>query len=174
MSALDDVRHALTNAYGEDEAIDGLTVDDLINALRVDTKLDAEAYPGQLAMLIFLFRALRSTVRENDSLPEVRRLLWLHAHDDAAARQKAKEKSSPTGADATPAFFQPGHTYTEPDGSTDWKFRCDSVTTHPGSGERTALGWRHFRGEWEPCAYDEGDWEIHQIADSIDTRGDSK
>ena len=66
-----------------------------------------------------------------------------------------------TGRGTTaPDFFQPGRTYA--DQGTDWKFRCDAVTTRPDDGERTALGWRHFRGEWEPYAYDEGDWDIHQ------------
>ncbi|MFI2426560.1 hypothetical protein ACH5A7_21100 [Streptomyces sp. NPDC018955] len=58
-------------------------------------------------------------------------------------------------------FFQPGHTYTHVDDGTDWKFRVDTVTTHPEDGERTALGWRHFRGTWEPYAYGEDDYEIH-------------
>jgi len=71
-------------------------------------------------------------------------------------------------ANTEPDFFQPGHTYTERDGSTDWKFRCDAITTHPEDGGRTALGWRHFRGEWSEYAYGEDDWEIHRIADSLD------
>lgn len=71
-------------------------------------------------------------------------------------------------------FFEPGRTYTEPDGSTDWQFRCDTVTTHPATGQRTALGWRHFRGEWETCAYDEDEWEIHQIADAFSVEGEGQ
>jgi len=66
-------------------------------------------------------------------------------------------------------FFQPGRTYTEPGDTTDWRFRCDAITTHPEDGGRTALGWRHFRGEWSECAYGEDDFEIHQIADAIGT-----
>ena len=66
-----------------------------------------------------------------------------------------------------PDFFEPGRTYTEPDGSTDWAFRVDTITTHPEDGERTALGWRHFRGEWTECAYGEDDFDIHLIADAI-------
>jgi len=72
---------------------------------------------------------------------------------------------------AAPDFFQVGRTYTEPDGSTDWAFRCDTITTHPADGERTALGWRHFRGEWSECAYGEDDFQIHLIADAITTSG---
>lgn len=84
----------------------------------------------------------------------------------------AREKTTTTAATATP-FFQVGHTYTEPDDTTDWRFRCDSITTHPNDGERTALGWRHFHGEWEPYAYGEDDFEIHQIADHIGTTGEA-
>ncbi|CAL9501604.1 hypothetical protein [Streptomyces sp. enrichment culture] len=63
---------------------------------------------------------------------------------------------------AAPDFFQPGHTYADPDPERDWAFRVDTVTVHPETGKRTALGWRHFRGTWEAIAYDEDDYEIHQ------------
>ena len=129
-----------------------------------------EAYTGELAMLRGLVRTLRAVVRPDDAdVAEVRRLLWQHASDDAAACNEAEGQSSRMPADATPDFFQPGHTYAEPGDTTDWRFRCDSITTHPGHGERTALGWRHFRGEWEPCAYGEDDFEIHQVADDLST-----
>ncbi|WP_432053658.1 hypothetical protein [Streptomyces sp. bgisy022] len=59
-------------------------------------------------------------------------------------------------------FYEPGHTYTNPEHDTDWKFRVDTVTTHPDNGERTALGWRHSRGEWEPYAYGEDDYDVHR------------
>jgi hypothetical protein len=87
------------------------------------------------------------------------------------ARDFPAEKQADT--EATPDFFQVGHTYTDPDGSTDWRFLCDAITTHPQDGERTALGWRHFRGQWSECAYGEDDWEIHQIADAIATTEES-
>ncbi|MFJ2568143.1 hypothetical protein ACIO02_35360 [Streptomyces sp. NPDC087568] len=86
--------------------------------------------------------------------------------EEPSARTEGKS-SQP--ADATPDFFQPGQTYAEPGDTTDWRFRCDSITTHPEDGERTALGWRHFRGEWEPYAYGEDDFEIHQVADDLST-----
>lgn len=57
-------------------------------------------------------------------------------------------------------FFEPGHTYAAP--GLDWKFRVDTITTHPEDGERTALGWRYFDGAWEPYAYGEDDWQVHQ------------
>lgn len=78
------------------------------------------------------------------------------------------QEATAAAATATPGFFQPGHTYTEISNITDWRFRCGSITTHPEDGERTAIGWRHFRGEWEPYAYGEDDWEIHRIVDHID------
>ncbi|MFD0052982.1 hypothetical protein ACFVHR_04560 [Streptomyces sp. NPDC127168] len=84
----------------------------------------------------------------------------------------AGEKSSPARADAIPApdFFQPGHTYSDSKAGagTDWRFRCDTVTTHPENGERAAVGWRHFRGEWGPYAYYEDDYEVHQAVGITD------
>lgn len=78
-------------------------------------------------------------------------------------------------ADAARAdFFQVGHTYS--DDEHDWKFRVDSITVHPENGERTALGWRRFRGEWEPYFYGEDDWEINQYVgwtDSVTETGDA-
>ncbi|MFC8424004.1 hypothetical protein ACFUN7_24520 [Streptomyces sp. NPDC057236] len=65
-------------------------------------------------------------------------------------------------------FFESGHTYTHVDDGTDWKFRVDTVTTHPEDGERTALGWRHFWGQWEACAYGEDDYEIHLLVGTAD------
>jgi hypothetical protein len=64
----------------------------------------------------------------------------------------------------TASFFQPGHTYTDPAPAYDWQFRCDTVTVHPDTGERVALGWRRHHGEWEPYAYDEADYSINQLA----------
>ncbi|MFF8467946.1 hypothetical protein [Streptomyces griseus] len=58
-------------------------------------------------------------------------------------------------------FFQPGHTYADLDPAYDWRFRCDIVTTHPENGERTALGWRFFKGTWEPIAYGEDEYDLH-------------
>lgn len=98
-------------------------------------------------------------------------------HAETRLRDRAEqlgEEATAAAATATPGFYQVGHTYTEPDGLTDWKFRVDHVTTHPDDGERTALGWRHFRGEWEPYAYGEDDFEIHQIADALTEGGDGR
>lgn len=69
---------------------------------------------------------------------------------------------------AAPDFFQPGHTYTHTADGTDWKFRVDTVTTHPEDGERTALGWRHFQGTWDAYAYGEDDYDIHLLVGLVD------
>ncbi|MGW2210156.1 MarR family transcriptional regulator [Streptomyces sp. NPDC001781] len=63
-------------------------------------------------------------------------------------------------------FYQPGTTYSHP--MHDWAFRVDAITTHPENNELTALGWRFFKGEWEPCAYHRDDWEIGQLAGWIE------
>lgn len=81
-----------------------------------------------------------------------------------SARDIVRLMLDPTTADTAPDFFQPGTTYTNREfPQYGWQFRCDTITTHPGDGERTALGWRYFRGEWEPYAYGEGDWDIHLV-----------
>jgi hypothetical protein len=68
-------------------------------------------------------------------------------------------------ANAGPGFYQPGQTYRDGD---DWAFRCDSITKHPEDGELTALGWRFFKGGWEPYAYGPDDWEIYQVGLQFD------
>lgn len=61
-------------------------------------------------------------------------------------------------------FYQPGHTYTSSTPSQHgWKFRCDTVTTHPETGGRTAIGWRFFCGEWEVYDYSEDDWRVQNF-----------
>lgn len=93
---------------------------------------------------------------------------------ELAARllEMAEGKSSRPAADATPDFFQPGHTYAQTEyPQHDWRFRCDTVTTHPEDGERTALGWRFWRGNWEAYAYGEDDWEIHLHVGLTDVTG---
>ncbi|MFI1287421.1 hypothetical protein ACH4VM_02735 [Streptomyces sp. NPDC020792] len=55
------------------------------------TAREAEAYPGELAMLRGLVRTLRAVVRLDDAdMDEVRRLLHHHASDDVVAREEAK------------------------------------------------------------------------------------
>lgn len=69
---------------------------------------------------------------------------------------------------AAPDFYEVGHTYVNVVADTDWKFRVDTITAHPENGERTALGWRHFRGDWEPYAYHEDDWDVALVGGIID------
>lgn len=80
----------------------------------------------------------------------------------------AKGEASPAGPTATqPAdFYQVDHTYRRTD--PEWAFRCDMVTTHPEDGERTALGWRYFKGQWAEYAYGPDDWEIAQLVGDWD------
>ncbi|MFD5632412.1 hypothetical protein [Streptomyces sp. NPDC127072] len=120
---------------------------------------DDEDYPGELQRLRATVLALRVAALRKEDLARVQQVL--NDHEDW--RKKA------TASAAEPDFFEPGRTYAEPGDTTDWRFRCDSITTHPDGGERTALGWRHFHGQWEPYAYGEDDFEIHQIADAIGT-----
>jgi hypothetical protein len=53
-------------------------------------------------------------------------------------RELAGEKATADAATATPDFFEPGHSYTHRNGSD---FRCVTVTAHPQTGERLAMGW---------------------------------
>ncbi|MFF7576819.1 hypothetical protein ACFZBE_17815 [Streptomyces sp. NPDC008061] len=69
-----------------------------------------------------------------------------------------------------PDFYQPGHTYTSAEfPEYGWKFRCDSVTTRPDDGEQAALGWRYFKGEWEPYAYYKDDWDLAKFTGTAAT-----
>ncbi|MGW4043035.1 hypothetical protein [Streptomyces sp. NPDC004721] len=160
---------------------DSRTVNEVIKDLRhvageepapVDA---AEAYPGELATYRQLVRALRADVRPDDAdLNQVRERLHRHAATDVKAREEAKGKSS-READATPDFFQPGHTYADSEfPQYDWQFRCDTITTHPEDGERTALGWRSFNGSWEPYAYGEDDWDVHKHVGHTDVTEDGE
>lgn len=65
-------------------------------------------------------------------------------------------------------FYEVDHTYASSDPAYDWQFRVDAITTNPDDGELSALGWRHFNGQWEPYAYGADDWEIHQLTGTAD------
>jgi hypothetical protein len=97
--------------------------------------------------------------------------------EEITARVRSASRHGYREADeavAAPDCFEPGRTYTDPGAQFDWAFRCDTVTTRPDTGERTALGWRRHRGQWEPYSYTTDDWEIHQVAgisDDIDGGG---
>lgn len=78
--------------------------------------------------------------------------------DDEAALESLRRLIGEDVPAPASDFFQPGFTYSDTD--PEWRFRCDTVTTHPEDGERTALGWRFFRGEWDAIAYGEDDWDL--------------
>ncbi|MEV8354658.1 hypothetical protein ACFVTT_35445 [Streptomyces niveus] len=121
---------------------------------------DYEAYPGELVRLRALALQLRALARQGN-WNRVMEMLHGHSVFEGEARAAATEKASAPAPTATPDFFQPGFTYTNAEfPQYGWRFRCDTVTSSPDNGERTALGWRYFKGEWEPYAYYEDDWDI--------------
>lgn len=138
----------------------------LVDAHRVEVlAADGQAYDGELAMLRSLRRTLRAVTRYGTDMDEVRKLLAEHTADDAAARLEAKEKSSPTGAGATPDFFQPGRTYAyEATGFTAPElltlFRVVADTRHPETGTRQAFGWIRTAEDisWSPYAEPADEW----------------
>lgn len=63
-------------------------------------------------------------------------------------------------------FYEPGRTYAYAEfPQSEWRFRCDAISTHPADGERVALGWRRHQGEWGPYAYGEHDWALGRLAE---------
>lgn len=84
MSALDSIHRALTEAYGTGIVLGDETAEDLIKAVVAETEMDAQAYPGELAMLRGLVATLR-VVAEHGGLAEVRRLLDEHQADEQDA-----------------------------------------------------------------------------------------
>jgi hypothetical protein len=64
-------------------------------------------------------------------------------------------------------FFEPDHTYRH----GPWAFRCDAVTTHPETGERTALGWFRFRkSDWTAEHYGQDVWDEGAWSEGGDAR----
>lgn len=109
-----------------DEIAAHFTSDTLANELLDAHRAEVlgQTFPGELEMLRGLVRVLRTAVRENDSLPEVRRLLWEHASDETAAYAEATEKSSRHAAEATPAPKSTGSALKWPD---DWDEVLDTA-----------------------------------------------
>lgn len=71
------------------------------------------------------------------------------------ARDFPAEKSS-READATPDFFQPGHTYTREHHGRAIEFRVTGIDTSPDGEQRLARGWRtDDRSDWEPSDSDD-------------------
>lgn len=94
MSALDDIRRALTDTYGTGIVFDGLTADDLITNAVAENQLDAQIYPGELLMLRGLVRVLRSHALVHGDLAAVQKALIDHAADDSHARDLEKARTS--------------------------------------------------------------------------------
>jgi hypothetical protein len=85
VSSLDDIRRALTEAYGTGSIFDGITADDLIKALVAESALDAQDYPGELVMLRGLVATLKAVAQHGD-LADVRKLIGEYERDEQDAR----------------------------------------------------------------------------------------
>lgn len=122
-------------------------------------KPDDEAYPGELQKLRALFIGMRAALLRRDDTEWARQqLLSLAEHE---GRERTGE---------APDFFQPGHTYEY--AALHLLFRCDAVSTHPVTGEPSAVGWVRYHGggwssgDYSPAEYADG-W-----TDITDTTGD--
>ncbi|MFF5451828.1 hypothetical protein ACFY40_11385 [Streptomyces sp. NPDC012950] len=88
---------------------------------------------------------------------------WTHADDDRALHFTGGEVTElrVQPSETAPDFFRPGQSYKH----GPWVFRCDTITTHPETGERRALGWfRTSENKWvtadsDQVAWDTGVWE---------------
>ncbi|MFK0140654.1 hypothetical protein [Streptomyces murinus] len=123
----------------------------LLDAVRAERDAEILYWLGKKAL------EYRATGKKADA--ERADVIGLMASKISRGAVRSNNRRLPAGV--APGFFQPGHTYTHVDDGTDWRFRCDTVTTHPEDGELTALGWRFFKGVWTECAYGLDDWEIH-------------
>ncbi|MFF3511588.1 hypothetical protein [Streptomyces sp. NPDC002573] len=102
----------------------GLVPADWLHAFRAEVlaehTAEGEAYPGELAMLRGFLGVVRVIAKHSD-IDELRRVVHEYETDKQAARTEAREKSSPTGADATPEL-------------TDRQARLlDATRTHGGT-----------------------------------------
>ena len=154
MNARDDLKYRITRHCSAE------TAEAMLDAYRVDVLTEAEV---EIALA-----TERNRAEHPDEEAMVTRRLGMRAAERVVRGMREETEQEPTASVQAPDFFQPGHTYTHIDDGTDWKFRVDTVTTHPEDGERTALGWRHFRGQWEAMAYDEDDYEIHLCVGLVD------
>lgn len=126
----------------------------LVDAVTVERDAEIMRWLGKKA------REYRATGRKADQ--ERADLITKLASQISRNAVRPNNTLLPTGV--KPTFFEPGRTYTHVDDGTDWRFRCDTITTHPEDGELTALGWRFFKGVWSECAYGVDDWEINLLA----------
>ena len=123
---------------------------------------DDEAYPGELQRLRALALGLRVAVLRKGELAEGRRLLLSHAEQEIDAREKAV-----SGARTAPDFFRAGRTYEY--APLHLVFRCDAVSTHPVTGEPSAVGWVRYHGS----SWTSGDYSPAEYADGwLDVTGE--
>jgi hypothetical protein len=89
-------------------------------------------------------------------------------HGALALAKAAMErgKCNPTGADATPDFFQLGRVYTDGNGyrapELTTIFRVEHVTRHPDRGHLRAIGWSRTGepgAKWHGDFQDEGEFD---------------
>ncbi|MFF7313380.1 hypothetical protein [Streptomyces sp. NPDC008137] len=91
MSTHDVIEHALRVYFADSAEPNAIARELLKQHDGQQARAAAEQFPGELAMLRQLVRTLRTVVRENHVLPEVRRLLWHHATDEAAAHAEMRD-----------------------------------------------------------------------------------
>lgn len=96
--------------------------------------------------------------RRGEALDEGIRALrkWLHKPGISFAvgvLMSVRDDRDPSQTEAV--FFQPGHLYAH----QIWRFQCATVSTHPATGELTAIGWISLSdGSWTTYAYSEAEW----------------
>lgn len=130
----------------------------LVDAHRAEVLAEAET---EIAAAID-----RNRAEHPDSESMMTRRLGMRAAERVVrGMREDAEKSSPTEADATPAFFEPGHTYTDGNGyrapELTTIFRVEHVTRHPDRGHLRAIGWVRSGepgAKWHGDFRDEGEF----------------
>jgi hypothetical protein len=121
--------------------------------------------PGSPTLSLLLDTYRDEVLAEADLLPKADVVAWLtkKAREDTPVENLASKVDRgairPNNLRMLPAtFFEPGRTYS----SGTWKFRCETITASPGTGERRALGWKfapvYGVHNWHPSALDPDDW----------------
>lgn len=152
MSARDVIKHAL-RVYYADSAEPNAIARELL------AQRDAE-HRAEVITAVAEEAARRLSVGKSRTVSKDAVLRFLRLEASVARVSATREKSSPIEADATPDFFQPGHTYrsvhtpyTAPE--LIITFRVEHITRHPDRGHRRAIGWMR---SGEPGAKWHGDF----------------
>ena len=130
MNAREDIVAGLRQV--DDGTVGDLTPEELLDAHRAEVLTEAAGI-----------------LRDRAKQYPTRRVFAAGLRHGALALAKAamgRGKSSPSGADATPDFFEPGRTYrSHHDGYTAPEliltFLVEHVTRHPDRGRLRAIGW---------------------------------